>query len=168
MLLVFCNCSLYDSSHAFMKLFQISVDSRDKRSEREVILTISGRKPTRECGFFATEAARSIKSRIACGYEYTEVLRAFRRKIPARRSPTQDISPKKISKTHPTGQKKPGENLFSCYPEILLILFFLVCIIWYTGGTWKIGLNTSTRGVLADFSCSVALREARKLCTRSS
>ena len=109
-------------------------------------------------------AAVVIGFRYACGYEYTGVLRTYRRKIPARRSPTQDISPKKLSKTYPGGQKKPGENLFSCYPEILLILLFLVCIIWCTGGTWKIGLNTSTRGVLADkcgnkirlyFKCSI-------------
>ena len=134
MLLVFCNCSLYDSSHAFMKLFQISVDSRDKRSEREVILTISGRKPTRECGFCATPAARGIKSRIAWGYEYTEVLRTFRRKIPARRSPTQNISPKKLSKTYPGGQKKPGKKpvflviLISCYPvnPVMSGLYYLV------------------------------------------
>ena len=100
-------------------------------------------------------AAVVIGFRYACGYEYTGVLRTYRRKIPARRSPTQE---KKISKTYPGGQKKPGENLFSCYPEILLILLFLVCIIWCTGGTWKIGLNTSTRGVLAD------LQESHQLC----
>ena len=77
-------------------------------------------------------AAVVIGFRYACGYEYTGVLRTYRRKIPARRSPTQDISPKKISKTYPMGQKIPGENLFSCYPEILLILLillFLVCFI---------------------------------------
>ena len=129
MLLVFCNCSLYDSSHAFMKLFQISVDSRDKRSEREVILTISGRKPTRECGFCATPAARGAKSRIACGYEYTEVFRTCEHGAHLCSNIPAGHIPKKIKQNVSHGAKKPGRNLFSCYPEILLILLFLVCII---------------------------------------
>ena len=57
-------------------------------------------------------AAVVIGFRYACGYEYTGVLRTYRRKIPARRSPTQDISPKKLSKTYPTGQKTLGKTCF--------------------------------------------------------
>ena len=81
-----------------------------KRGERWQILKQCGRKPTPKWGFCAMAAAVVIRFRYACGYEYTGVLRTYRRKIPARRSPTQDISPKKLSKTYPGGQKKPGKK----------------------------------------------------------
>ena len=70
-------------------------------------------------------AAVVIRFRYACGYEYTGV-------------PPQDTRPpithagyipKKVKQNVSHGAKNPGENLFSCYPEILLILLFLVCII---------------------------------------
>ena len=65
-------------------------------------------------------AAVVIGFRYACGYEYTGVLRTYRRKIPARRSPTQDISPKKLSKRYPMGQKKLilPEILITCLSKI--------------------------------------------------
>ena len=57
-------------------------------------------------------AAVVIGFRYACGYEYTGALRTYNRKIPARNSPAQAISPKKLSKTYPTGQKNLGETCF--------------------------------------------------------
>ena len=69
-------------------------------------------------------AAGVIGFRYACGYEYTGALRTYNRKIPARKSPAQAISPKKLSKRLPRGQKKTGKNLFSCYPVVLLICNF--------------------------------------------
>ena len=77
-------------------------------------------------------AAVVIGFRYACGYEYTGALRTYNRKVPARKSPAQAIFPKKLSKRLPRGQKKTGENLFSCYPVSpvnILFLVFLVCFI---------------------------------------
>ena len=72
-------------------------------------------------------AAVVIGFRYACGYEYTGVLRMYNRKIPACNSPAQAISPKKLSKRLPRGQKKNWEKpvfLLSCYPVNML---FLIC-----------------------------------------
>ena len=131
------------------KVSHIVVDSHDKRSERGVILRISGRKPTPKWGFCAMAAAVVIGFRYACGYEYTGVLRTYHRKIPARKSPAQAISPKKLSKRLPRGQKKTGKNLFSCFLVILLSCYFYSVLPEAPGGTG----NRSKRehpGVLAD------------------
>ena len=98
-------------------------------SERCQILRQSGLKPTGISGFLATMAARSIKSRIACGYEYTGVFRTCEHGAPLCSNIPAGHIPKKIKQNVSHGAKKPGRNLFSCYPEILLILLFLVCII---------------------------------------
>ena len=97
--------------------------------ERWQILRQCGLKPTRISGFFATVAAGSIKSWIACGYEYTATFQTCQNGAPLRSRIPEGYIPKKVKQNASHGAKKPGENLFSCYPEILLILLFLVCII---------------------------------------
>ena len=86
---------------------------------------IFSQKERNPCGFCAMAAAVVIGFRYACGYEYTGVLRTYSCKTPARKSPAQAISPKKLSKPHPRGPKKIREKpvfLLSCYPVNTLLL----------------------------------------------
>ena len=81
-------------------------------------------------------AAAVIGFRYACGYEYTGVLRTYHRKIPARKSPAQAISPKKLSKLLPRGAENFDLFLKNLYICLSVFLVFWACFIWFSGA-WR-------------------------------